>query len=62
LLNSSRETPFVSGIIKITNSNWKTIMIVNTKNTTPAPIEEKRIGTKDGIMAAKIQCVEVPND
>lgn len=37
-------------------------MMVNTKNTTPAPIVEKRIGTNDGIIAANIQCVDVPND
>ena len=37
-------------------------MIANTKNTTPAPIVENRIGTNDGIIAANIQCVDVPND
>ena len=30
--------------------------------TTPAPIVEKSTGTSDGMIAAKTQCVEVPND
>ena len=62
MLNSSREIPLVSGIKKMTNNNWNTIIIAKTINTTPGPIVEKSIGTKDGIIAAKIQCVDVPKD
>ena len=62
LLNASSEIPFVSGIIKITNNSWKTIIIANIIKTTHATIVEKNNSTKEGIMAAKTQCVDVPKD
>ena len=61
LLNFSKDTPLVSGIIKITNNSWNTIAIVNTRNTVPAPIVENKVGIRDGMIAAKTQCVELPN-
>ena len=62
LLNFSRVVPFVSGIMKMTKSNWKTIAIVNTRNTVPGPMVENRVGISEGIIAASTQCVELPND
>ena len=61
LLNFSKDTPLVSGIIKITNNNWKTIAIVKIKKTVPAPMVENKVGINDGITAAKTQWVELPN-
>ena len=60
LLSFSRETPLVSGIIKITNNSWKTIATVKTRNTVPAPMVENKVGIIEGITAAKTQCVELP--
>ena len=61
LLNFSKDTPLVSGIIKITNNNWKTIAMVKIKKTVPAPMVENNVGINDGITAAKTQWVELPN-
>ena len=57
LLNFSKDTPLVSGIIKITNNNWKTIAMVKIKKTVPAPMVENKVGINDGITAAKTQWV-----
>ena len=62
LANSSRDTPLVSGIIKCVKINCKTIIKAKNANTNPGPIKPNRNGTNDGMIAAKTQCVEIPND
>ena len=61
-LNSSKEIPFVSGIIKCTKSNCKTIKNAKIEKTTPAPIELNKSGTSEGMIAAKTQWTLVPKD
>ena len=51
LLSSSKEIPFVSGIIKCTKISCKTINPANTEKTTPAPMVAKSNGTNEGIIA-----------
>ena len=55
VLSSSSDTPLVSGIINATKSNCKIIIKAKMANTVPAPMEVKRTGTNEGIIAAKIQ-------
>lgn len=62
LLKASKDTPLVSGIMKITNKSCKTIMMAKKKNTFEGPITENDMGTREGIMAASTQCTELPND
>ena len=54
--------PLVSGIISITKSNCKTIINANIANTIPAPIVENKNGMDEGIIAARTQCTDDPND
>ena len=62
LLSCSNEIPLVSGIIKATNKSCKNIIKAKNANTGPAPIEVNSTGTNEGMIAAKIQCTELPND
>lgn len=62
LLNSSNETPLVSGIIKRTKSNCKTIINAKNAKTGPGPTQANKNGIDDGIIQAKTQCTEEPKD
>jgi len=45
----------VSGIIKCVKINCNTIINAKNPNTIPGPIDPKRNGINDGIIAAKTQ-------
>lgn len=45
-----------------TNTSCNTIIIAKNANTIPAPTIENNAGTKEGTIAAKTQCTELPND
>lgn len=60
--NSSKVFPLVSGITNSTNSSCKNIINAKKAKTYPGPIVENRNGIKDGINAAKTQCVDDPKD
>jgi hypothetical protein len=60
LLNSSSDTPLVSGMIKATKRSCKNIINAKNVNTIPGPIVAKRIGINEGTTAARIQCTELP--
>ena len=62
LLNTSSDIPLVSGIIKWTNKSCRIIINAKIPNTTPGPIIPNKNGTSEGIIAARTQCVDVPND
>ena len=60
LLNTSRETPLVSGILKCTHRSCQTIIAVKNVKTDAGPTVEKSIGMNDGMIAARTQWIEAP--
>ncbi len=60
--NSSRGTPLVSGILKITHSNCNIIMQAKNRNNGAAPNLAAIIGNTVVIIDANIQWVAQPKD
>ena len=58
---SSKDRPFVSGIIFHTNTSWKTIMIVKNKNVMPPPSFSAKTGNTKVMIAAIVQCETLPS-